>query len=127
MSRSTTSYSINSYRTTHSMRLLILGIQCISPEFCGDLVYRIRKTKQNKKKQTKQTNKKKQTNKTLGISNLFEQFRKLINRYKRIGYNPDTMRQTAGLIVNPINIDSYDLLFNCAAVVRASDLMTSFS
>ena len=38
------------------------------PEFYGDLVYRIRKI--------------------VGKYNFSEQFRKLINRYKRIGYNP---------------------------------------
>ena len=46
-----------------------------------------------------------------------EQFRKLINRYKRIGYDLD-IRQTACLIVNPIAVDSYAFLFNCTAAVR---------
>ena len=71
------------------------------PEFYGDLVYRIRKI--------------------VGKSNFAEQFRKLINRYKRIGYNPHIMRKTACLVVNPITVDSYALLFNCTTVVRASD------
>ena len=43
-------------------------------------------------------------------SNL-EQFRKLINRYKRIGYCLDIMRQTACLVVNPIIVDGYASLF----------------
>ena len=40
--------------------------------------------------------------KNVGKSNFAEQFRKLINRYiyKRIGYNPYIMRQTACLVVN---------------------------
>ena len=42
------------------------------PEFYGDLVYRIRKI--------------------VGKPNFSEQFRKLINRYKRIGYNPYSMK-----------------------------------
>ena len=41
------------------------------PEFYGDLVYRFRKI--------------------VGKSNFLEQFRKLINRYKRIGYSLDIM------------------------------------
>ena len=56
----------------------------------------------------------------MGKSNFVEQFRKLINRinrYKRIGYNPYIMRQTACLVVNPIMVDSYFSLFNCTTVV----------
>ena len=45
------------------------------PEFYGELVYRFRKN--------------------VGKSNFSEQFRKLINRYKRTGYSLDIMRQTA--------------------------------
>ena len=62
-------------------------------EFYGDLVYRIRKI--------------------VGKSNSSEQFRKLINRYKRIRYNPYVMRQTACLVINPTSVDSYASLFNC--------------
>ena len=54
----------------------------------------------------------------------------IINRYKRIGYNPYIMRQTPCLVVNPITIDrinSYALFFNCTTVVRASDPMTASS
>ena len=57
------------------------------PEFYGDLVYRFRKS--------------------VGKSNFSWQFRKLINRYKRIGYRLDIMRQTACLVVNPIIVDGY--------------------
>ena len=56
-----------------------------------------------------------------------EQFRKLVNRYKRIGYSLDIMRQTACLVVNPIIVDGYALLFNCTTAVRASDSMTASS
>ena len=66
----------------YSVSLKTLLQQCISePEFYGDLVYRFRKI--------------------VGKSNFSEQFRKLINRYKRIGYSLDIMRQTAFLVVNP--------------------------
>ena len=52
---------------------------------------------------------------------------KLINRYKRIGYNLDIMRQTACLVVNPIVVDGYASLFNCTTAVRASDSKTASS
>ena len=66
------------------------------PEFYYDLVFRIRKI--------------------VGKSNFSEQFRKNINRYKRIGYNPYIM-QTACLVVNTITVGT--------EVVRASDSMTA--
>ena len=89
----------------YSVRLKTLLQQGISkPEFYGDLVYRFRKI--------------------VGKSNFSEQFRKLINRYKRIGYSLDIMRQTACLVVNPIIVDGYASLFNCTTAVRASDSMT---
>ena len=81
--------------------LLQRGIS--EPEFYGDLVYRFTKI--------------------VGKSNFLEQFRKLINRYKRIGYSLDIMRQTACLVVNPIIVDGYASLFNCTTAVRASDSM----
>ena len=43
-------------------------------------------------------------------SNFSEQFRKLINRYKRIGYSLDIIRQTACLVVNPIIVDDYEIV-----------------
>ena len=45
----------------------------------------------------------------------------LINRYKRIGYNLDLMRQTECLVVNPITIDNYAFLINSTAADQASD------
>ena len=59
----------------YSVSLKTLLQQGISePEFYGDLVYRFIKN--------------------VGKSNFLEQFRKLINCYKRIGYSLDIMRQT---------------------------------
>ena len=75
------------------------------PEFYVNLVYTFRKF--------------------VGKSNFSEQFRKLIKRYKRIGYSLDIMRQTACLVVNPVIVDGYASLFNCATPVRASDSMTA--
>ena len=60
----------------YSVSLKTLLQQGISePEFYGDLEYRLRTI--------------------VGKSNFSEQFRKRINRYKRIGYSLDTMWQTA--------------------------------
>ena len=92
----------------YSVSLKTLLQQGISePEFYGDLVYRFRKI--------------------VGKSNFSEQFRKLINRYKRIGYSLDIMRQTACLVVNPIIVDGYASLFNCTTAVWASDSMMASS
>ena len=92
----------------YSVSLKTLLQQGISePELYGDLVYRFRKV--------------------VGKSNFSEQFSKLINRYKRIGYSLDIMGQTACLVVNPIIVDGYASLFNCTMAVRASDSMTASS
>ena len=84
-------------------KLLQQGIS--EPESYGDLVYRI--------------------SNIVGNSNFSEQFGNLINRYKRIGYNPYVMRQTACLVINPTSVDSYASLFNCTTTGRASDSMTA--
>ena len=84
-------------------KLLQQGIS--EPEFYGDLVYRIRKI--------------------VGKSNFSEQLRRLVGRYKRIGYNPYVMRQTACLVINPASVDSCASLFNCTTAGRASDSMTA--
>ena len=76
------------------------------PELYVDLVYRFRKN--------------------VGKSNFSEQFRKLINRYKRIGYSLDIMRQTAFLVVNPIIVDGHASLFNCTTAVWASDSIFNY-
>ena len=57
------------------------------PEFYGDLVYKFKKLK--------------------GINDFSFQFRKIITRYRRIGYNLNVMRQSACLVFNPIIIDNY--------------------
>ena len=51
------------------------------------------------------------------------QFRKIITRYRRIGYNLNVMRQSACLVYNPIMVDNYAAFFNCTPVGRASDSM----
>ena len=60
----------------------------------------------------------------LSISNGFvsyDQFRKIVVRYKRIRYNINIMRQSACLVFNPITVNNFASLFNCAPVGRASD------
>ena len=73
------------------------------PEFYGDLVYKLKKIR--------------------GITDFSDQFRKIIMRYKRIGYNLNVMRQSVCLVINPITVDGYAALFNCTPVDRASDSM----
>ena len=51
-------------------------------------------------------------------------FKKIIIRYKRIEYNMNVMRQTACLVVNPITVNNFAVLFNSTPAGRASDLMT---
>ena len=50
------------------------------------------------------------------------QFRKIITRYRRIGYNLNVMRQSAYLVFNPI-INNYAVFYNGTQVDRASDSM----
>ena len=73
------------------------------PEFYGDLVYKFKKIR--------------------GMTDFSDQFRKIIMRYKRIGYNLNVMRQSACLVINPITVDGYATLFNYTPVDRASDSM----
>ena len=73
------------------------------PEFCGDLVYKFKKI--------------------VGRVDFSDQFRKIIVRYKRIGYNINIMRQSACLVFNPITVNNFASLFNCTPVGRASDSM----
>ena len=71
------------------------------PEFYGDLVYKFRKI--------------------IGKNDFPYHVKKIIVRYKKIGYNINVMRQTACLVVNPIKVNSFAYLFNCTTVGRTSD------
>ena len=79
--------------------LLLEGLS--EPEFYGDLVYIFRKI--------------------IGKNDFPYHFKKIIVCYKKIGYNVDVLRKTACLVVNPIKVNSFAYLFNCATVGRASD------
>ena len=73
------------------------------PEFYGDLVYKFKKI--------------------VGRVDFSDQFRKIVVRYKRIGYNINIMRQSACLVFNPITVNNFASFFNCTPVGRASDSM----
>ena len=73
------------------------------PEFNGDLVYKFKKI--------------------VGRVDFSDQFRKIIVRYKGIGYNINIMRQSACLVFNPITVNNFASLFNCTPAGRASDSM----
>ena len=74
------------------------------PSFYGDLVYKLKKI-------------------YIDRAHFSDQFRKIIVRYKRIGYNVNIMRQSACLVFNPITVNNFASLFNCTPLGRASDLM----
>ena len=73
------------------------------PIFYGDLVYKFKRI--------------------VGKPNFSDQFKKIVKRYIKVGYNLDVMRQSACLVLNPITVYSYGFLFNCATVGQASDSM----
>ena len=57
-------------------------------------------------------------------NNFSAQFIKIISHYKMIGYNSNVMQHTACLVVNPITVGNFAILFNCTPVGRTSDSMT---
>ena len=71
------------------------------PEFYGDLVYKFRKI--------------------IGKNGFPYHFKKIIVRYKKIGYSIDVLRQSACFVVTLIKFNSFAYLFNCTTVGRASD------
>ena len=82
-------------------KLLSEGLS--EPEFYGDLVYNFKKL--------------------IGSNDVSFQFRKIMTRYRRIGYNSNVVRQSACLVFNPIIVDNYAVFFNCTPMGRASDSM----
>ena len=51
-----------------------------------------------------------------GMTDFSDQFRKIIMRYKCIGYNLNVMRQSACLLIKSVKVDVYAALFNCTPV-----------
>ena len=86
----------------HSFNALIIPILrgCLQSLF-SDLVYKFKKI--------------------VGRVDFSDQFRKIIVRYKLIGYSINIMRQSACLVFNPITVNNFASLFNCTPVGRASD------
>ena len=76
--------------------LLLEGLS--ESEFYGDFVYKLRKI--------------------IGKYDFPYHFKKIIVRYKKIGYNIDVLRQTACIVVDPIKVNSFANLFNCTTVGR---------
>ena len=84
----------------YNVGLKTLHLEGLSePESYGDLVYKFIKI--------------------IGENDFPYHFKKIIVRYKTIGYNIDVLRQTACLVVNPIKVNSFAYLFNCTTVGRA--------
>ena len=79
--------------------LLLQGLS--EPIFYGDLVYKFRKI--------------------IGKYDFPYHFKKMIVRYKKIGYNIEVLRQTACVVVNPIKVNNFAYLFYCTTVGQASD------
>ena len=64
-------------------------------------------------------------NKIMGKTDFSAQFRKIIIRYKRIGYDLNVMQQSTCIVIIPITVDNFTVLFSCTPVDRAPDsLMT---
>ena len=82
---------------------LFVGEGLSEPEFFGDLVNKFKKP--------------------IGRNDFSFQFRKIIKRFRHIGYNLNVMRQSACLVFNPIMVDNYATFFNCLPVGRESDSM----
>ena len=85
--------------------LLQQGI--LEPIFYGDLVYKFKRI--------------------VGNPNFSDQFKKIVKRYIKLGYNLDVMRQSACLVLNSITVHSYDFLFACTTVGQASDSMRALA
>ena len=89
------------FRNSMSDSLLHQGLS--EPEFYGDLVYEYKKI--------------------MDSTDFSNQFRKIIIRHKRIGYDLNVTRQSACLVINPITFDNFATLFNYTPVDRALDSM----
>ena len=63
----------------------------------------------------------------VGKPNFGDQFYKIINQYKIVGYSMDIMRHSTYLVVNQITAYIYGFLFNFKTVGQASDSMTALT
>ena len=85
------------------LRSLLHQESLSEPEFNGDLVYKFKKI--------------------MGSTDFSYQFRKIIIRHKRIGFDYNVMRQSVCLVINTITVDSIAALLNCTPLDRPSDSM----
>ena len=71
-------------------------------DFYDDLVYKLRKI--------------------YACNDFSAQFRKIILRYIKIGYNINAIRQTACIVVNLLTINSFASLFGCTLAGRVQTM-----
>ena len=76
-----------------------------NPEFYGDSVYKFKKI--------------------IGNANFSNLLKRIVNRFKRVGYSLYIMQQTACLAFNPNMVEGYVALFSCTEVVQALDSITA--
>ena len=106
-------FSIFYHRHSHLIVKYNIGLNTLlqhgisEPIFYGDLVYKFKRT--------------------VGKPNFSDQFKKIVKRYKKVGYSLDVMRQSDCLVLNPITVYSYGFLFNCMTVGQASDSMMALT
>ena len=85
----------------HNVGLKTTLLQDLSePKFCGDLVYKF--------------------SKNIGKNDFPYHFKKIIVRYKKVGYNIDVLRKTACLIVSPMKVNNFAYLYDCTTVGRTT-------
>ena len=82
-------------------KMLVYLRAFLNQNFYNDLVYKFKKL--------------------IGRNDFSFQFRKIITRSRRIGYNLNVMRQSACLVFNQIMVDNYAAFFDYTPVGRASD------
>ena len=80
-------------------KVLLQGIS--NPEFYGDLIYKFKKT--------------------IGNPSFSDLFKRIVNRFKNVGYNLDIMRQTTCLVFNPIIVEGYTAFFGGGSGLRLND------
>ena len=91
----------------NGLKTLLQQANIPEPIIYGDLVYKFKRI--------------------VGKPYFSDQFKKIVKRYIRVGYNLGIMRQSAYLVLNPITVYSYGFLFNCTTVGQASDSMTALA
>ena len=63
----------------------------------------------------------------VGKPSFSDQLKKITQRYTRVGFSMDIMRQSACLVANPITVDKNGFLFIFTTEGQAPDLMTALT